>query len=403
MPSSIAKMWMPPLKRLCCPAERRRADDGRDELEPSKQNGLRTPRIGTALLAAVLLAAAAAYTVPRTADAVSGLDDPARIAGRALDGTFDAVKAQREIEAALAAQDSELAQSVIDLARVRHITINPALAEKVAAATAEAATMRYRAKSFTRGLVTGEPQDMASLAGTTLGDLFVFGDIRDALREGTRYVAGEPVVSRADVRGEQVDQLVLGLAATGIAITAGTYATFGAATPARAGLTLVKAARKTGRLGAEFTESLGRMVRQTSLPAPARAARETAKVERAGGLLHLVRDVGRVEKAAGGRAALDALKIAKEPRDITRIAKLAEKEGSRTRAILKVAGRSAIMLAAFAFDASLWLLGALFTVLGFVSALKSAAERTALRIFRRRRERRMRRAMQQIAALPARG
>ena len=79
MPSSIAKMWMPPLKRLCCPAEQRRADDGRDELEPSKQNGLRTPRIGTALLAAVLLAAAAAYTVTRSADAVSGLDDHGRL------------------------------------------------------------------------------------------------------------------------------------------------------------------------------------------------------------------------------------------------------------------------------------------------------------------------------------
>jgi hypothetical protein len=61
------------------------------------------------------------------------------------------------------------------------------------------------------------------------------------------------------------------------------------------------------------------------------------------------------------------------------------------------------MLAAFAFDASLWLLGALLAVFGFVSAFKSAVERTALRIFRRRRERRMRRAMQQIAALPARG
>ena len=361
-------------------------------MEKPKQNVLRKSRIGIALLAAVLLAAAAVYTVPRAADAVSGLDDPARIAGCALDGTFDAVIAQREIEAALAAQDSELAQSVIDLAGVRHVAIDPALAEKVAAATAEAATIRYRAKSFARGLVTGEPQDMASLAGTTLGDLFVFGDIRDAVREGTRYV-----------RGGQVDQLVLGLAATGIAITAGTYVTFGAATPARAGLTLVKAARKTGRLGAEFTESLGRMVRQTSFPAVARTARDTVKVERAGGLLHLVRDVGRVEKAAGGRAALDALKIAKEPRDITRVAKLAEKEGSRTRAILKVAGRSAIMLAAFAFDASLWLLGALFAVFGFVSAFKSAVERTALRIFRRRRERRMRKAMQQIAALPARG
>jgi len=361
-------------------------------LEEPRQNFLRKSRIGIALLAAALLALAAVYTVPRAADAVPGLDDPARIAGRALDGTFDAVIAQREIEAALTAQDTELAQSFIDLASARHITIDLALAEKVAAATAEAATMRYRAKSFARGLVTGEPQDMASLAGTTLGDLFVFGDIRDAVREGTRYV-----------RGGQVDQLVLGLAATGIAITAGTYVTLGAATPARAGLTLVKAARKTGRLGAEFTESLGRMVRQTSFPAATRAARDTVDVERAGGLLHLVRDVGRIEKAAGGRAALDALKIAKEPRDITRVAKLAEKEGSRTRAILKVAGRSAIMLAAFAFDASLWLLGALLAVFGFVSAFKSAVERTALRIFRRRRERRMRKAMQQIAALPARG
>jgi hypothetical protein len=357
------------------------------------QNVVRLPRIGIALLAAALLAAAAAYAVPRAADAVAILDDPARIAGRALDDTFDAEMAQREIEAALAVHDIGLAQSVIDLARARHVTIDPVLAEIVAAETAEAATMRHRAKSFARGFVTGEPQDMASLAGTTLGDLLVFGDIRDALREGTRYI-----------RGEQVDKLVLGLAATGIAITAGTYATLGAATPARAGLTLVKAARKTGRLGAEFTESLGRMVRQTSFPGAARAVRETAKVERAGGLLHLVRDVGRVEKAAGGRAALDALTIAaKEPRDISRIAKLAEKEGSRTRAILKVAGRGAIMLAALAFDASLWLLWATITVFGFVSALKSAVERTTLQILRRRRERRMQRAVQQIAALPARG
>jgi hypothetical protein len=361
-------------------------------LKPTTQNVMREPRIGVALLAAALLAAAAAFAVPRAADAVSGLDDPARVASRALDGAFDAMTARSEIEAALAEQDIELAQSVIDLAHARKVAIDPALAEKVAAATAELTTMRHRAASFARGLVTGEPQDMASLAGTALGDLFVFGDIRDALREGTRYI-----------RGEQVDRLMLGLAATGVAMTAGTYATFGAAAPARAGLTLVKVARKTGRLGAEFTESLGRLVRQASLPAAARAARDTAKVERAGGLLHLVRDVGRVEKAAGGRAALDALKMAREPRDITRIARLAEKEGSRTRAILKVAGRGAIMLTALAFDAILWLLGAAFAVFGFVSALKNAVERATLRILRRRRERRMRATLQRIAALPAHG
>jgi hypothetical protein len=126
------------------------------------------------------------------------------------------------------------------------------------------------------------------------------------------------------------------------------------------------------------------------------------KVERAGGLLQLAGDVGRVERAAGGRAALDGLKIAKEPRDVSRVAKLAEKEGSRTRAILKVAGRGAITIAALAFDAAIWLLWAMFAVLGFVAALKNATERAALRFFRRRRERRVRRDMQAIAVAAAR-
>lgn len=380
MPSSIAKVWMSGAAETPWLPGNHGAS-WRDELEPSKHSITRKPRIGFALLAATLLAAAAAYAIPRAIEAVSSLDDPARIAGRALDDTFDAAVAQREIEAALSAQDAELAQSFVDLSAARHVTIDPELVEKVAAATAEAATARHRAKSFARGFVNGEPQDMASLAGTTASDLFIFGDIRDALREGTKYV-----------RGEKPDELILGLATAGIAITAGTYATFGAAAPARVGLTLAKVARKTGSLSAEFAGSLVRM---------ARAARETAKAERAGGLLHLARDVGRVEKAAGGRAALDGLKIVKEPRDITRIAKLAEKEGSRTRAILKVAGRGAIALAAFAFDASLWLLGAAFAVFGFVASLKSTVERATLRILRRRRE--MRKAKQPIAAALAHG
>ena len=57
---------------------------------------------------------------------------------------------------------------------------------------------------------------MVGLAGTALGDLFVFGDIRDAVREGSRYA-----------HGETDDELVLGLACVGIALTAGTYASFG--------------------------------------------------------------------------------------------------------------------------------------------------------------------------------
>ena len=237
-----------------------------------------------------VFALAAVYTVPRAVVALGGLDDPVHIANHALDGRFDAGVAQREIEAALAARDADLAQSFVDLAADRRVAIDPSLVQKVNAATAEAATTRHKAESFARGLITGEPDDMAALAGTTLGDLFVFGDIRDALREGKRLATGE-----------KADELVLGLACVGIAITAGTYATFGAAAPARVGLTLAKAARKTGSLTTEFAASLAPLVRRAvdwrplrrgatnvSLAGPAlaeRAAREAVKVERAGRLV----------------------------------------------------------------------------------------------------------------------
>src|SRR5262249_56439546 len=56
--------------------------------------------------------------------------------------------------------------------------------------------------------------------------------------------------------------IVLGLARVGLAVTAGTYATVGAAAPARVGLTVVKAARKTGRLGGAMAAWINRSLRE---------------------------------------------------------------------------------------------------------------------------------------------
>src|SRR5207244_4289218 len=153
-------------------------------------------------------------------------DDPAAIADRRLDRAFNAAVAAREIRAALAADDAELAASFVELARDRDVAVDPALAAQVEAANSTTANTARAAGSFARGFVTGEPEDLVGLAGTAAGDLFVFGDIRDAAREGTRLALGEPA-----------DELVLGLACVGLAVTAGTYASLGAAAPGRIGLT----------------------------------------------------------------------------------------------------------------------------------------------------------------------
>jgi hypothetical protein len=351
--------------------------------------GMSRLRLAPVLAALGLFAALAAFMTPRGFDALALFaiqDDPAAIASRALDERFDSAAANREIAAALTAKDADLAQSFVDLAAERHVAIDPQLAADVTAARAQLASVRGQAASFTRGLITGEPSNGAALAGTALGDLFVFGDVRDLTREGIH--AG---------RGEAVDKLVVGLAAAGVAITAGTYLTLGVAAPLRAGLTLIKAAVRTGRLSVELAASLGRLLRRAVAGgaeplAAVRATRELVKVERAGGLMRFIGDVGRVESKAGTQAALDGLKIAESPAEMSRLAKLAEKEGSKTRAILKLLGRDAIALAAATIDLAMWMLGALTGVLSFVAALKGATERVTSYILRHRKAVRRRQA-----------
>jgi hypothetical protein len=358
-------------------------------------------RIGLLTLAALACGAGAVAVLPRAYEAaalLSAQDDPAELAERQLDRAFDAAVAASEIEAALQEGDTELAESFVELAQARRIRVAPELLARVAAAAREASSPTAKAGSFARGLITGEPDDLVSLAGTVAGDLFVFGDIRDAVREGGRWAAGQ-----------EPDHLILGLSAVGIAVTAGTYASLGAAVPVRTGLTAVKAARKTGALGARMAESVSRSLRgavdQTALqkamatasltkPALAvRAVREAVKIEKADDLFRLTRDVGRVQTKAGTRAAVDGLRLADNPREMARVAKVAEKQGGKTRAVMKILGRGAIMLTTGAFQLALWVLWAAMLVLGFVSSLKSATERMTLRYLRRRKVRRVRRAL----------
>jgi len=356
-------------------------------------------RMRVLLIAAGIFGIAALALLPRAIESGWLLlvqDDPVELADRKLARTFNTEAATREIEAALAADDAELAQSFVELARDRNVAVAPELVARVDAAVAKAASALKTAENFTRGLIVGEPDDLVSLAGTALGDLFVFGDIRDALREGSRYA-----------QGKEADHLILGLSAVGIAVTAGTYASMGTGAPARVGLSLVKAARKTGRISARMTEAIARTLRSVidgpalrkavdgaSVASPAatvRAVREAVKIEKADDLFRLTRNVGEVQAKAGTRAALDGLKVSDSPREMARVAKLAEKQGGKTRAVLKFLGRGAIALTVAAFDLSLWVLWAALTLFGFVSAAKGAVERATWRGLQRRKVRRAKR------------
>ena len=364
--------------------------------------------LAVAYMAASVAVGALLWPHARDASAIlAAQDEPAQLADIGINSALrnNPALVEENIEAALAAHDADLANSFVELARENNVALGDALTTRVSDAVAEEKSASHFARGFATGLVTGNADDVASLSGTVAGDLFVFGDIRDVVREGKHLAMGE-----------DTDRLVLGLATAGLAVTAATYVSVGGVAPIRAGLTLVKDARKVGRLGEGLTQWAGRSAREVvdapvlqeavasgSVLRPGEtvsAIKAAFHAEKAGALVRLAKDVGRVGEAAGTRGALDTLRIAEGPKDVVRAARLAESKGGQTRAILKLFGRGALLLAAGAFNLTMWVFGALLALFGFLSSIKATTERLTMAWLRARKARRLRKQLAAAAAVP---
>src|SRR3977135_1908309 len=166
-------------------------------------------RIGSAIACMGICAALFAALWPHARDAGAILlaqDDPAELSDTQLNSALRNNQAiiEENVEAALAANDADLANSFVDLAREKNIAVSEELSRRVSEAVVKKNLTPHFAKRFATGLVTGNADDVASLSGTVAGDLFVFGDIRDVVREGKHLAMGE-----------DTDRLGLGLATAG--------------------------------------------------------------------------------------------------------------------------------------------------------------------------------------------
>lgn len=292
------------------------------------------------------LAGAAIYSLPegwRMTELAIASRDPAALADLRLRG-FDRDMAVTEIEAALKADDAELANSFAALAADRKIELPKELAAKVEAANSLAASTKRNLSSFVSGFLYGEPKDGAGFAGATTGDFMIYGDVRDLVREGSRWV-----------RGVESDPLIMGLAGAGLVATAGTYFSFGAAAPARVGSTLLKVARRTGKISGKLADNFVTLLKTGG------------KTKVAGALA----DIAKVQRKGGTRAALEGLKSADNVTDLARAGVLAEKKGSATLAIFKRLGRGAVAVGVGALAIAGWMIGAASSLFFFVVAVVS--------------------------------
>jgi hypothetical protein len=371
-----------------------------------KWRGVCSALVGVAACSALF--AAVAPHAREAGRALAAQDDPAALSDLQINSAMrnNPSLVGSNIEAALKGGDADLADSFVQLARDNNVAVEDDMSRRVSDAVTEENSSSHFARRFATGLVTGTADDVGSLSGTIAGDLFVFGDIRDVVRE-----------SKHLVMGEETDRLILGLATAGLAVTAATYVSVGGATPVRAGLSLVKDARKVGRIGEGLAEWAGRSAREvvdvpvlqeavasSSMLRPGQSASAISAAfhaEKAGALVRLAKDVGRITEKAGTRGALDTLKVSEGPKDVARAARLADAKGGQTRAIMKVLGRGALLLTTGAFELATWLFSALLALFGLLSSIKATTERATQAWLDRKRARRLR--ARQMAAVVVAG
>ncbi|MBL1256392.1 hypothetical protein [Methylocystis sp. Sn-Cys] len=294
-------------------------------------------------------------------------DDPIALAEARLDQTFTSTRFAAGLDAALTARDEELAESFMELGARRGFAASPEQRARLSELHTRA---REKAvEDFSEGFLHGARENGAGFAGALAGDLTGYGDLRDLWNEAKKLD-----------RNEEPDALVVGLAATGLALSAATWSSVGALLPARYGLTMVKGAQKAGRLSAPLAKALtaaaAKAVDREALAAGVSAgakldlalARASAvkviRPDALAGFRALGKDAATLFRRAGAGGVKDALAVAEDAAEFGKAAKLAQVEGSATRAILATLGRGALIFGGLAVTAANAVIGLAASLLG---------------------------------------
>lgn len=239
-------------------------------------------------------------------------------------------------KAALDEDDVALARGFADLGAELGRPLAPDILKRLEAEEAPSAVAARNARGAARGFATGEITDSASLAGAIAADLTVVGDIRDLAREGGKFA-----------RGEDYSELILGLAAAGVAATAATYVTAGGAAPARFGLSVLKAARRTGAMTADFAADLGRRLAKAADGAGTAARRAPgAEASRGGRALQVLADgageLRAVGSAVGAGETVRLMKYVRNVDELPELRRFAQRFGARSRAVAELTGKASL-------------------------------------------------------------
>lgn len=240
------------------------------------------------------------------------------------------------IRAALAEEDFQKAETLHGVAGAFGIRLADDVERDYALATSGWAVLGRNAVDFARGSLTGYGEGAFGLAGAIGTDLVVplYGDVRDAGIQLWRYA-----------HAQEVDGVILGLAAIGLALPVMQAAT-----------DPLKAALRLGRTSPKLTQGLRNLTEQAVDTPGLTAWLRRSNADEAAGAARFVRrqgveaigraggDVAGIFASGGRRATAAALRTADTVEDLTVFRRIARTFGAEADGYITLVGRRTGMM-----------------------------------------------------------
>lgn len=198
-------------------------------------------------------------------------------------------------------------------------------------------------KSFGTGFFFGKSDDMVGLSGSIAADMTVVGDIRDLSIEGEKFVTNQPY-----------DKIVFGMAAIGLGLSASQFFSFGASTPVKVGASIVKAAKKTGKLSRSFVKIISsklakaidfkilKKVDYSSITSVKKASKRIADSLNSSYIRKAFRNIDTLKTNTNIADSISLLKYVDNPKDLQKVVNVSKKYKKNTKAVFKILGKGVI-------------------------------------------------------------
>lgn len=295
----------------------------------------------------------------------------------------------KKIVDALERDDIADADLYFEIAKFMNYRLPPETQTKLDDAHTLSATVVRNTWEFGEGFATGEGDTNAGIAGAVSSDLTVVGDVRDIAAEGGKMLAGA-----------EYSELILGLSVVGLGVTAATIATGGGGVVVKAGVSIFKAARRTGKFTKEFAEVLTRLTSDAvNMPLLRQTLRSTdltdlAKTQRvftdygsnvrAAKLIPVLSRMSEINNAVGPAETVRLLKYVKTTENLDDVGDMTKRFGVRSRGIMELTGKTALRSFKTGFKLVDWMWDSLWGFVAWIGGLIVMLATRGMRFFTRR-------------------